>query len=153
MNRVSAYIAAGCFGAKLRESVQCTSRSRCSPRRKKYAACHDAPGPYTLLKNWMARMTWVPLPAIDDPVEVRNSLAQYGSTAVILKDFVKSQAAGYWSQACYISDASDQEHVGRVVGRFRELQGDSLVGRGTGFQSLHSSAADRRTRVPRLFCG
>jgi hypothetical protein len=95
---------------------------------EEYAACHHAPGSYALLKNWMAGMTWVPLSAIDDQAEVRASLAPFGSSAVILKDFVKSQAAGYWSEACYISDASDQDHVGRVIGRFRELQGDSLVG-------------------------
>jgi hypothetical protein len=95
---------------------------------KEYAACHHAPGAYSLLKNWMASMTWVPLPDIDDQAKVRASLAKFGSSAVILKDYVKSQAAGYWSQACYIPDASDQDHVGRVVNRFRELQGRGLVG-------------------------
>jgi hypothetical protein len=120
MLRSEAY--AGLFNALLDRGVRLLT----SP--EEYTACHHAPGSYALLKNWMARMTWIPLPAIDDQVEVRTSLAQFGSSAVILKDFVKSQAAGYWSQACYISDASDQDHVGRVVGRFRELQGDSLVG-------------------------
>jgi ATP-grasp domain, R2K clade family 3 len=95
---------------------------------EEYAACHHAPRSYASLENWMARMTWVPLSAIDDHDEVRASLAQFGSSAVLLKDFVKSQAAGYWNEACYISDASDLDQVGRVVGRFRELQGDSLVG-------------------------
>jgi hypothetical protein len=95
---------------------------------EEYTACHHAPGSYALLKTWMSRMSWVPLPAIDDQAEVRAALAPFGSSAVLLKDFVKSQAAGYWSEACYIPDASDQDQVGRVVGRFRELQGDSLVG-------------------------
>jgi hypothetical protein len=120
MLRCEAY--AGLFNALLERGVRLLT----SP--EEYAACHHAPGPYALLKNWMARMTWVPLPAIDDQVEVRAALAQFESAAAILKDFVKSQAAGYWSEACYIADASDQDHVSRVVGRFRELQGDSLVG-------------------------
>jgi hypothetical protein len=120
MLRSEAY--AGLFDALLGRGVRLLT----SP--EEYAACHHAPGSYALLKNWMARMTWVPLPAIDDQVEVRASLAPFGSSAVILKDFVKSQAPGYWSEACYISDASDQGHVDRVVGRFRELQGDSLIG-------------------------
>lgn len=120
MLRSEAY--AGLFKALLERGVQLLT----SP--KEYAACHHAPASYAFLKNWMARMTWVPLAAIDDQGEVRASLAPFGSSAVILKDFVKSQAAGYWSQACYISDASDRDHVGRVIGRFRELQGDSLVG-------------------------
>jgi hypothetical protein len=120
MLRSEAY--AGLFNALLERGVRLLT----SP--EEYAACHHAPGSYALLKDWMASMTWVPLPAIDDQVEVRASLAQFGSSAVILKDFVKSQASGYWSEACYISDASDQDHAGRIVGRFRELQGDSLVG-------------------------
>jgi hypothetical protein len=120
MLRSEAY--AGLFNTLIERGVRLLT----SP--DEYAACHHAPGSYALLKNWMARMTWVPLSAIDDTVEVRGSLAQFGSSAVILKDFVKSQAAGYWSQACYISDASDQDQVSRVVGRFRKLQGDSLVG-------------------------
>jgi ATP-grasp domain, R2K clade family 3 len=120
MLRSEAY--AGPFDTLLKRGVRLLT----SP--EEYAACHHAPGSYALLKNWMAHMTWVPLPAIDDEGEVRASLTPFGSSAVILKDFVKSQAAGYWSQACYISDASDQDDVNRVVRRFRELQGDSLVG-------------------------
>jgi ATP-grasp domain, R2K clade family 3 len=113
---------AGLFNALLEQGVRLVT----SP--EEYAACHPASGSYALLKNWMAPMTWVPLPAIDDQVEVHACLAPFGSSAVILKDFVKSQVAGYWSQACYISDASDQDDAGRVVGRFRELQGNGLVG-------------------------
>jgi hypothetical protein len=120
MLRSEAY--AGLFDALLVRGVRLLT----SP--EEYAACHHAPGSYAFLMNWMARMTWVPLPAIGDQGKVRASLAPFGSSAVILKDFVKSQAAGYWSEACYISDASDQDRVGRVVGRFRELQGESLVG-------------------------
>jgi hypothetical protein len=95
---------------------------------QEYDACHHAPGSYALLKNWMTSTTWVPVSALDDQAAVRASLTHFGSSAVILKDFVKSQAAGYWTEACYISDASDHDQVSRVVGRFRELQGDSLVG-------------------------
>jgi len=120
MLRSEAY--AGLFIALLERGVRLLT----SP--EEYTACHHAPGSYALLKNWMARMTWVPLPAIDDQVEVRASLAPFGSSALILKDFVKSQAAGYWIQACYIPNASEQDQVDRVVARFRELQGDSLVG-------------------------
>jgi hypothetical protein len=120
MLRSEAY--AGLFNALLGRGVQLFT----SP--EEYIACHHAPASYAFLKNWMARTTWVPLPAIDDPCEVRAALAPFGSSAVILKDFVKSQAAGYWNQACYIPDASDHGHVGRVISRFRELQGDSLVG-------------------------
>jgi hypothetical protein len=42
-----------------------------------------------------------------------------------VKDYVKSQKH-YWTEACFIPDASDLEHVARVVARFLELQGDDL---------------------------
>ena len=120
MLRAEAY--AGLFNALLERGVQLVT----SP--EQYAACHHAPGSYVSLKKWMARMTWVPLTAIDDQKALSASLAPFGASAVILKDFVKSQASGYWSEACYIPDASDQEQSGRVIRRFRELQGNSLVG-------------------------
>jgi hypothetical protein len=41
---------------------------------------------------------------------------------------VKSQAAGYWSEACFIPDVSRLDDAMRVVSRFLELQGDSLAG-------------------------
>jgi hypothetical protein len=120
MLRNEAY--AGLFNALLERGVRLLS----SP--EDYEACHHAPGSYAQLKSWMADTAYIPMPAINDQGQIRAALAQFGSSAVILKDFVKSQAAGYWSEACYISDASDQNNVDRVVARFRELQGGSLVG-------------------------
>src|ERR1700687_2875355 len=79
MLRSEAY--AGLFNALLERGVRLLH----SP--EEYGGCHHAPGSYAMLKDWMASMTWVPLPAIDDQVEVRASLAQFGSSAVILKDF------------------------------------------------------------------
>jgi len=79
MLRSEAY--AGLFNALLDRGVRLLT----SPEEE--AACHHAPGSYALLKDWMASMTWVPLPAIDDQVEVRASLAQFRSSAVT-KDFV-----------------------------------------------------------------
>jgi hypothetical protein len=45
-----------------------------------------------------------------------------------VKDWVKSQASGYWNEACYIPNASDFKQATRVIERFVDLQGDSLVG-------------------------
>jgi hypothetical protein len=44
---------------------------------------------------------------------------------VIVKDFVKSRKHE-WAEACFIPSAADRAAVGRVVGRFLELQGDDL---------------------------
>lgn len=93
-----------------------------------YAACHHAPGSYPALAAWMPQMTWLPIAEIDDVHALGKVLKGFGSSAVVVKDWVKSQASGYWAEACFIPDASDETAVSRVVARFRELQGDTLVG-------------------------
>ncbi|MBI5942200.1 MAG: ATP-grasp domain-containing protein [Caulobacterales bacterium] len=93
-----------------------------------YAACHHAPGSYAQLATWMARTGTVPAAKMDEPSAIKGTLEGFGSSALVLKDWVKSQAAGYWAEACFIPDASDYEQAGRVIARFRELQGESLVG-------------------------
>lgn len=93
-----------------------------------YAACHHAPGSYPALAPWMPRTAWLPLARIDDAAALRAVLDPFGAAPVILKDWVKSQASGYWDEACFIPDASDAAHVARVIGRFRALQGESLEG-------------------------
>ena len=93
-----------------------------------YEACHHAPKSYMLLRQWMPKAAWISKTEIDDAGFISAGLAPFGSSAVILKDWVKSQAAGYWREACFIPDASDRVKVDQVVSRFRALQGDSLVG-------------------------
>ena len=93
-----------------------------------YDACHHAPRSYDALKSFMPKTVWTPLDELDDPKAIGGALAQFGGSAVIIKDWVKSQAAGYWTEACFIPDAADTDHAFRVIERFRELQADSLVG-------------------------
>ncbi|NEX94920.1 ATP-grasp domain-containing protein [Caulobacter sp. 17J65-9] len=92
-----------------------------------YATCHHAPGSYAVLKRWMPATTWLPVSQMDDPAALDQTLAAFGAAPVVLKDWVKSQA-GYWNEACFIPDASKADEARRVIRRFRELQGDSLVG-------------------------
>lgn len=101
---------------------------------RQYAACHHAPGSYVKLAKWMPKTAWLPISDLDNAVQRHGVLAQFGTSPLVIKDWVKSQASGYWREACYINDASDSEEVDRVVARFRELQGDSLVG-GVVFKS------------------
>jgi hypothetical protein len=93
-----------------------------------YIACHHAIGSYPKLKKWMAETSWVACDPIHDAQAVQAALAVHGRSAVIVKDWVKSQASGYWNEACYIPDASDFEQASRVIARFVELQGDGIVG-------------------------
>lgn len=92
-----------------------------------YATCHHAPGSYSALSRFMPKTAWITQEKLGDPDAIASVLAQFGNSAVIIKDWVKSQA-GYWSEACYIPDASDTRHANQVVSRFLELQDDSLVG-------------------------
>jgi hypothetical protein len=93
-----------------------------------YTACHHATGSYPLLKNWMAETSWIGCDRLDDAQAVKAALAAHNRSAVIVKDWVKSQASGYWKEACYIPNASDFKQASQVIERFIELQGDSLVG-------------------------
>jgi len=95
---------------------------------QQYACCHHAPQSYDLLAEWMPRTAWLTIDELDDSARRREVLAQFGSSALIVKDWVKSQASGYWREACYIGYASNEDEADRVVARFRELQGESLVG-------------------------
>jgi hypothetical protein len=93
-----------------------------------YDACHHAPGSYAALKEFVPKTVWVTEDKLDDGIAIKAALANFGTSAVIIKDWVKSQAAGYWSEACFIPNAADIGDASRVIERFRELQGDSLVG-------------------------
>lgn len=56
-----------------------------------------------------------------------ENLACFGTSAIIVKDFVKSEKH-HWEQACFIPDASDTEKALSVVRRFLELRGSDLQG-------------------------
>ncbi len=95
---------------------------------EQYAACHHGPASYHALSRWMPRTVWLLENELDNIARRREVVAQFGTAGLVIKDWVKSQAAGYWNEACYISNASDADEVDRVLARFRELQAESLVG-------------------------
>ncbi len=95
---------------------------------EQYAACHHLPAAHAAIGRWMPQTAWVGRDHVGDDAALFGTLAPFGGAAVTVKDWVKSQAAGYWTEACFIPDASDRAGVRRVVGRFVELQGDSLTG-------------------------
>jgi len=97
-----------------------------SPR--EYAACHHAPGSYPALAEWMPKTVWIKQDRIESGEAIGAAVEPFGHSSLILKDWVKSQASGYWEEACFIADAADSGSVHRTIARFRELQGDSLVG-------------------------
>jgi hypothetical protein len=92
-----------------------------------YESCHHAPGSYQALATWMPETKFLPVEELDVAGRMESALAHFGTGPIIIKDWVKSQA-GYWETACFIPDASDTRHALAVIARFRELQGDTLIG-------------------------
>jgi len=95
---------------------------------EQYAACHHLPTAHAFVGGWMPQTAWVDRDRIADDAALSGALAPFGDAAVTVKDWVKSQAAGYWSEACFIPSAADRAAARRVIDRFIELQGDSLTG-------------------------
>lgn len=95
---------------------------------EQYKACHWGPLAYPFIARWAAPTTWISVDRMEGNLVLREALASFGDGPVVLKDWVKSQAAGYWREACFIPSASDFVSVRLVIARFLELQGESLVG-------------------------
>jgi hypothetical protein len=93
-----------------------------------YEACHHAPGALAAMARWMPQTRIAPGERPSRGGSVDTALDLFRSSPVMVKDYVKSQAAGYWSEACYIPDSSARESAWAVVDRFVELQGGSVTG-------------------------
>lgn len=94
----------------------------------RYEACHHAPGGHAALSEWMPETVFVPPEEARDMDAVFRRLEAFDGAPLVLKDWVKSQASGYWLEACYVPDSSSMDEVARVVGRFLDLQGPTLCG-------------------------
>ncbi len=92
-----------------------------------YQTYHLAPPSTLTLGQWMPVMTWVDEIAMETHENIERALEPFADQPVILKDYVKSQAH-YWDEACFIPRADDTVAALRVINRFRELQGSSLMG-------------------------
>lgn len=93
-----------------------------------YETCHHAPNSAEALKAFTPDTKFISLSDLDNKEKIHDILNGFSQGGVVIKDWVKSQASGYWSEACYIPDVRDRSHADRVITRFRELQGDSLIG-------------------------
>ena len=90
-----------------------------------YQHCHYLPDSYEVIKQKTPKTVWLPVEDAVDMDEVMALLAPFGKSAIILKDYVKSQKH-YWAEACFIPDASNRDAVSSIVARFMDLQGDDL---------------------------
>lgn len=92
-----------------------------------YVLAHHWPEAYPYLAEWTAGTRWIAAEALNEAATIAL-LAGFSGRPVVIKDWVKSQAAGYWESACFIPDASDTPAALVVVKRFLDLQGGSLTG-------------------------
>jgi hypothetical protein len=88
-----------------------------------YRHGHYLPENYPVIEGQTPRSLWFTGDLGID--RVMDALTRFGDGPVIVKDFVKSRKHE-WGEACFIPSAADREAVGRVVGRFLELQGEDL---------------------------
>lgn len=97
-----------------------------------YRFAHHAPENYEFWRRWMPQTAWIEREHFEQSDGVHfapifETLRGFGSSPVIVKDWVKSQKHR-WNEACFIPDASDEDVVRRVVSRFLELQGEYFTG-------------------------
>ncbi|MFE4398847.1 MULTISPECIES: ATP-grasp domain-containing protein [Streptomycetaceae] len=95
-----------------------------------YAAAHELPGWYGVFEGATPASAWIPSegPVAPGPAELAEAAARLGGRGpAIVKDYVKSRKHE-WYEACYVPELADLAAVGRVVGRFVELQGEFLAG-------------------------
>lgn len=97
-----------------------------------YRFAHHLPKNYELWRTAMPETVWLERTRFEregeaDFASIFEVLQPFGSGAVVLKDWVKSQKHD-WTGACFIPDASDQSQVRRVVNRFLQLTGENLAG-------------------------
>lgn len=92
---------------------------------KQYQFCHYLPDSYSTIIGFTPKTTFKKLEGAFDIDDFRIELEVFGDAPIIVKDYVKSQKH-FWSEACFIPDASDSKQVAKVVNRFLELQGKDL---------------------------
>lgn len=90
-----------------------------------YQHCHYLPESYSVIEGLTPRSVWLKTTGEFSIEEVMELLRRFGSSPVIVKDFVKSRKHE-WEEACFIPSASDRAVVERVVRRFVELQDEDL---------------------------
>ncbi len=87
-----------------------------------YQHCHYLPDSYQHIEKKTPYSRWT-----TDLTEngIQALAAEFGQSAVVVKDFVKSEKH-HWQEACFIPDASDNQRVQSITERFIALRGSSL---------------------------
>ncbi len=106
-----------------------------------YTHCHLLPESFDVIRSMSPHTIWVPLDkGMVDIDEVVARSRVFGSTPVIVKDYVKSRKHE-WYEACFVPSAADEAALRRVIGTFVERQGALLTGGVIVRKSLELEAA------------
>lgn len=90
-----------------------------------YKFCHYLPENYEVIKDYTAKSSFKPLKTAFNVEDFKEQIEVFKDQPIILKDYVKSQKH-YWTEACFIPNAADTEHVNQVIQNFLALQADDL---------------------------
>jgi ATP-grasp domain, R2K clade family 3 len=91
-----------------------------------YRSLHHLPTQFHLLADVSPPTVWIEGEPLNGPAIVA-ALATFGSSPLIVKDYVKSRKHE-WDTACYIPDAADTGAAMQVIQTFVERQGSELQG-------------------------
>ncbi|MFX1709036.1 ATP-grasp domain-containing protein [Chitinophaga sp. CC14] len=91
-----------------------------------YQHCHYLPDSYVSIEGRTPRSSWLPISdgGIDFN-QVFSILTSFGTSPLVIKDYVKSQKH-YWDTACFIPSAADKAQAKSVIETFLSLQGNDL---------------------------
>lgn len=92
---------------------------------EEYRHCHHFPESYEIIKSHTPKSIFLPFDETFGFELLPEKLSVFGDAPLILKDYVKSRKHE-WNEACFISSASNEAEVEKVVKRFIELQGEDL---------------------------
>ena len=92
---------------------------------EEYSHTHYLPNSYSLIQDRTPTTVFLPISGQADFANINKLLTKFGTSPIMVKDYVKSEKH-YWTEACFIPDASDKEKVKAVTERFLELRGSSL---------------------------
>jgi ATP-grasp domain, R2K clade family 3 len=90
-----------------------------------YRHCHQLPESFKLIRDHSPRSIWLKLSGPLDMETVLSSVSVFGSSPIVVKDYVKSRKHE-WDDAFFIPAANDAEAVSRVVSNLVKRQGADL---------------------------
>jgi hypothetical protein len=94
---------------------------------EQYQHCYYLPDSYHHIKQHTPMSVFTDDSKLPNDTDLQSLLKDFADKPIIVKDYVKSQKH-YWSEACFIPDASNLVHVKKVVSTFIDKQGDGFQG-------------------------